>query len=383
MQAKAASRGRGLVPRLPLLAAALGAFVLGFLLGGVRDLVGTRGARARRADSRGGSTHPEEPRDEVAGGGPAISFLLQHLGYVSGNSDAPLAIVRGRAPRSADAPLLIVDVGMNTGEDYTLPSVAHGYKVLAFEPGLRKAEYVLRELPAAATRVHVPPADVGAFTYRAAGAPSLTLVSAAVGLEKGTSKFVVRPGSGEHGTVADSLLGSTDLAKIGPGEPRILEVPVVRLDDVVHEPVFILKSDAQGYDCNVLHGAERLLRERLVYMVTFELWPVAMLRTGCVAADLVRWLDGLGYACFDVYAEGGDSDSVPAARRRRRDDARRRVLRELRGAAHERVRGRRVVRAPVPPPRLARDLSGPPGCGGYPLTTLLETHCVRVENGIR
>jgi FkbM family methyltransferase len=52
------------------------------------------------------------------------------------------------------------------------------------------------------------------------------------------------------------------------------EVETVRLDDVVKEPVHLLKLDVQGAELDVLRGAERLLRSILVIHAEVEFFPI-------------------------------------------------------------------------------------------------------------
>lgn len=51
-------------------------------------------------------------------------------------------------------------------------------------------------------------------------------------------------------------------------------VQTVRLDDLVEEPVDLLKIDVQGAELDVLHGAEKLLDEILVIHVEVQFFPL-------------------------------------------------------------------------------------------------------------
>jgi FkbM family methyltransferase len=81
------------------------------------------------------------------------------------------------------------------------------------------------------------------------------------------------------------------------GSDRVREVPVklVRLDDVVREPVGFLKVDVEGHELAVLEGAARILREDQ---------PVVLVETEARHAEgapftVFRFLEGLGYTgCF-------------------------------------------------------------------------------------
>ena len=59
----------------------------------------------------------------------------------------------------------------------------------------------------------------------------------------------------------------------------------------------LLKVDAQGYDYQVLMGAEQLLRRRQIRRLVAELMPMHMPGGPSAAVDMVAYLNRLGYAC--------------------------------------------------------------------------------------
>jgi FkbM family methyltransferase len=122
-----------------------------------------------------------------------------------------------------------------------------------------------------------------AFLYRAAvGNASATMPMRVGG---GSSSLAARkPGAGGH------LLSRMPL----------LEVPVVRIDDVVHEDVWLLKLDLQGFEWHALEGAAALFANHTVAHVFTEWTPRLLAAAGVPPRALVDTLKRYGMVCFDV-----------------------------------------------------------------------------------
>lgn len=137
---------------------------------------------------------------------------------------------------------LMVDVGANAGYFSLLwAAQAPSARVIAFEPAPRNVA-LLRENVASnglADRVDIRPL--------------------AAGEARGTLRFHLGP---------DAQTGWGSFSAYVGG--RTLDVPVVRLDETVDEPIRLLKVDAEGADVWVLRGAERLLLDRAIAEVHFE-----------------------------------------------------------------------------------------------------------------
>jgi FkbM family methyltransferase len=146
---------------------------------------------------------------------------------------------------------LVVDVGANVGEwtDAAL-TVEPRARVLAFEPGA-DAYNRLRDRFRTDARV--------------------TVLQRAVGARNGDVDLHVTRHS--HNVSLRPPRRSTGELYAGDGweVAAVQRTNVVRLDDVIDEPVSVLKIDAQGTEREVLVGAERtLLRTAAVLMeVTF------------------------------------------------------------------------------------------------------------------
>lgn len=94
--------------------------------------------------------------------------------------------------------------------------------------------------------------------------PGSIAVHAGAGREAGAAELVVCP----------TLSGSSFLTRPQDGEPRT--VPMVTLDGLIEahglEPPYLIKLDVQGYELEVLAGAERALRDTMAVIVETSLW---------------------------------------------------------------------------------------------------------------
>jgi hypothetical protein len=76
-------------------------------------------------------------------------------------------------------------------------------------------------------------------------------------------------------------------------------VPVVRLDDIVdvRERGFYLKTDTEGFESEVLRGADRLLRSCAPRMLLIELAPATLELHGSSVQKLIMQVTSYGYDC--------------------------------------------------------------------------------------
>jgi FkbM family methyltransferase len=70
------------------------------------------------------------------------------------------------------------------------------------------------------------------------------------------------------------------------------------LDSAVKEGCDFLKADVQGYELEVLRGAERTLRH--VGAILLELNLIDIHKGVPLMSDVVRWLDDRGFVAFDI-----------------------------------------------------------------------------------
>ena len=200
---------------------------------------------------------PLRPRVDQAAKLVDVALTKGAHGAARGGRPFPLSAFRLVDPvqRRFGVPATVLDVGANKGQFSRAAATAFpGARIIAFEP-----------LEAVATVWRQHPADV-------AGAE---IHVCALGAEDGTVTF--HP---HEYTLSSSVLplaaGAGAEGGGGAGELPAVEVPVRRLDDVVTlddlRAPLLAKLDVQGYELEVLRGAEATLRhvDALVVELAFE-----------------------------------------------------------------------------------------------------------------
>ena len=197
-----------------------------------------------------------------------------------------------RSLRGSEPNHLVVDVGSLDGLDAIDFARFTRLPVWTFEAGPTKIEPIRERL-------------------RTAGfADNITLFAAALGNRTGEAWFEMtlaphtkgrRFMRGQLGSATDKLVAKPTTSAKPQRGVSVVSVPMQRLDDLVvghHQTrVPFLKVDAQGFDFEVLRGAERLLRGGVIDHFLFEFMPSGMPDAGEAARGLM-FLQELGhYAC--------------------------------------------------------------------------------------
>ena len=97
-----------------------------------------------------------------------------------------------------------------------------------------------------------------------------------------------------EGTQQDSL---GDISFLDNSRRRIT-VPLVRLDDEIHERVHLLKIDTQGHEMGVVKGAEGIIKNYGIDIIHAEFSPGLMRGHGVKPEDFLEYMFQLGYTCF-------------------------------------------------------------------------------------
>lgn len=176
---------------------------------------------------------------------------------------------------------LIADVGSNFGSSLAqMMSVRPKAKYVCFEPADRFRELLIRNVRRNGWRnVVVESRLIGATTNQT------------VPLFANTTSASVA----EHDYGGHVFLDATDHQ-------------VETLDDYFASAprVDMIKSDTDGFDCDVLMGAEGVLREHAPVLY-FELAPFLLTRVGRDPQVLLNGLEALGYRQFLALSQAGDS----------------------------------------------------------------------------
>ena len=133
----------------------------------------------------------------------------------------------------------VVDIGANIGS-YSILSALTGAQVSAFEPISQTFETLALNIA------------VNGYGGR------IQARQAAIGRETGVIKFT---------TGLDTMNHVATSAEAGP----ITEVPVLRLDEAVSDPPVLIKIDVEGFETDVIAGAEQTLAHPDLQVVLMEL----------------------------------------------------------------------------------------------------------------
>lgn len=172
-----------------------------------------------------------------------------------------------------------------TGKDSIIYARA-GHRVFAFEPSPSKIPKIQTNLmhSGMSTRVRL-------FDYALSNENTIRPFQISQAIDPNEIAFM----GDDSGSAQDSFAvpWQTDV--------QTVDVRVRRLDDVLEELgerfVLMLKIDAQGFDYDVLQGAEKLLTEHRVRVVAFEFAVGLMPRKMHTARRLLDFLHERGYTC--------------------------------------------------------------------------------------
>jgi FkbM family methyltransferase len=200
-------------------------------------------------------------------------------GVAEGHGWEPTLAIAVDHVLSTDEALLVADVGSNIGTSLAqLIAIRPNASFVCFEPSPRFRAVLNRNISENGWR-------------------NVTVEDVLLGSQSGTMRLftntstasVVRRNYGGH-----FFLGAT-------------ERKVVRLDDYFADArrLDLIKSDTDGFDIDVLIGAEGLL-SKLAPALYFEFAPFLARDAGRDAGGLLDYLARLGYRVFLVFAQAGD-----------------------------------------------------------------------------
>mmetsp|Transcript_51833 Transcript_51833/g.85993 ORF Transcript_51833/g.85993 Transcript_51833/m.85993 type:complete len:256 (-) Transcript_51833:466-1233(-) len=178
---------------------------------------------------------------------------------------------------SSQKPLLVVDVGANTGQ-FAISIAEAGHRGLSFEPSPTTCALLRRRIQK--------------LKEKGVGVVNNSVRCAAVGAKRGVVQLAEETSSSASFSVRAKAKGRGGLVR----------VPVVRLDDEIapSEQNFILKTDTQGFEMQVLQGAQQLLARRAARLLMVELSNGMLKGQGSSPLELMRWVAAHGYDCTHI-----------------------------------------------------------------------------------
>lgn len=192
-------------------------------------------------------------------------------------------MVRGRNATGTRS--LIVDVGLDKGAEF-FHSIAFGYEVVGFEAN---------------------PLSFAALKNKCVTMPTKCQAiddienhELPLKREVGMS-YLINAGAGNKRGHMDLALKG-DLGSFAPVKAfenvKKASVPVLRVDSVIDEDVYLFKIDTQGFDHFVLEGATGLFEKHTVRQIITEFEPLEMKALGVNIMETLKMLQQHGMICF-------------------------------------------------------------------------------------
>lgn len=114
---------------------------------------------------------------------------------------------------------------------------------------------------------------------------NVTIIAAAAGSRRGVAQFHLTGSSDSHG-----LFDHPNTAT-----RRVVDVPILRIDDVVGPPLDFFKIDTEGAELDTLAGMARILRDSPDAVGLVEWTPECQAMAGRRPGELVEGLRDLGF----------------------------------------------------------------------------------------
>lgn len=204
------------------------------------------------------------------------------------DDDSVLHLIR----RLVEPGMTIVDVGANYGQFTLLAArlVGDDGQVHAFEPtsySFRRLSENVHYLNGLGQRVHLNPTAVGDQNGHAV-------------------LYEFPPGGTATWNSLSSHTMHTQGRAVTPSQTE--NVAVVTLDkyclDHKIEQIDLLKIDVEGFEVEVLKGCQRLIQEKRIHRVIFEISLEPLEGRGCTPTDVLSSVHQMGFDIQRIYAKG-------------------------------------------------------------------------------
>lgn len=218
-------------------------------------------------------------------------------------------------PDAADR--VIIDVGANNGDEYTLRGWEKGHTVIAFEPSPMVVEQFKRLMISnrvAVLMVNIDHRNVNrsAISTPSGGVRVLIPRDSSYNAKVYLLPFALSNKSAELPFYESSCKSMNSCGKVNrlpvtADEKGNIIVQTYRIDDLILpvniDKMWMLKIDVEGHELEVLQGARKLLDESRIEYIVVEFSPNG--RMGIQwGLDLLEELHARGYTCFHLRGFG-------------------------------------------------------------------------------
>jgi FkbM family methyltransferase len=186
--------------------------------------------------------------------------LLKEMRTGWANLAVPLPLKR-EVPKGMRA--LVIDVGLDKGEEFFY-AIRQGFEVVGFEPN-----------PMSFNKLKTLCQNGEGIKHKCIVIDDIEKVELPLQRQVGMS-YLVHAGAGSKWAQLElSLEGPKgSFAQVdGNSKAKKATVPVIRIDSVIADDVYLFKIDTQGYDYNVLMGSSKLFQNYVVRQVVTEFEP--------------------------------------------------------------------------------------------------------------
>lgn len=181
---------------------------------------------------------------------------------------------------------LIVDLGLDGGKEFFV-SMANGFEVVGLEPSPVTFPKLAKQCAAIPNDKCVVINDVHKIALPLSRAEGVS--------------YLINAGAGEVDSEMVLHLNGpmSTFSNFTKDSKHSQTVPIIRIDKLIQEDVYLLKIDVQGMEQSVLKGAENLFTNHVVRQLIFEVDSKLASSVGVVFLDLVRLVTrDYGMLCF-------------------------------------------------------------------------------------
>ena len=183
---------------------------------------------------------------------------------------------------------LVVDVGLHKGGEF-FHAIDNGFEVVGFEPNPQTFPTLAKQC------MEKPKCNI----------VDLEKVTLPLQREPGHS-YLINAGAANKKTVLEFSMAqdtSSFVSSKGLSKKKKVDVPVVRVDDIIRDDIYLLKVDTQGYDQFVIEGASEIFKNHVVRQVIVEIDPINLMANNLSVHGFLEVLQSNGMMCFTARSD--------------------------------------------------------------------------------